>query len=368
MKQNWFDFPTNLPPEFKDPMARSLLRANLLRLMIVALVPGLAILLLSWLWQSAAPGITLDLPILLLSLALAILLLLSWFLGKSLSIALLRALQTIFGLGIILLSIVVGTTASWQLGPSSLYLLALVGVFSVTVQPLAERLVLTMPSFIVFAILLAQSSEQAASFWGTLLVVLAVKLFLLYLSQKQMSSYADSWTDQVLLADLKNRVNEINQRDSATGLYNRLTIRARLTDEIARANRFKSPLCILTIDIDDLDFINKQHGTAIGDLIIQTVAHALAKTMRATDVIGRHGSDEFVVILPNTNLENAKIAIRRIQDAVAAIDPGTTGQVTITISGGLSQHKGEQAETMIVINDARLRQAKSQGKNQFVME
>jgi diguanylate cyclase (GGDEF)-like protein len=121
------------------------------------------------------------------------------------------------------------------------------------------------------------------------------------------------------------------------------------------------------IDIDDLDFINKQLGTATGDKVIQMIAQTLTRTMRTTDMIGRHGSDEFAIILPNTNLDNAKIAVRRIQDAIGMIDATQAG-VKVTISGGLSQHHGELAETLIIITEARLHQAKNQGKNQFVME
>lgn len=368
MKQKWYDLPTDLPPESSDPKARSLLRSNLLKLTLVALIPALLEIILPLLRHSTASGGQFSWPVLLLSLILAALLLLGSVLGKSLSIAMLRLLQVILGLGSVLLGMIAGAATTWPAGSTSFYLLALIAVFSISVWPLADCIALVIPAFTVHTILLFNAGGPASEAWGNLIIALAANLFLIRLSSSVMASKARHWADQVQLADLKAKVGDMNQRDMATGLYNRLTIRSRLADEIARSNRFKTPLCILTIDIDDLDFINKQQGTATGDLVILTVARTLTKTLRTTDVIGRHGADEFIVILPNTDLDNARIAVRRIQDAIAANDPGTTGQATITVSGGLSQYKGELAETLIMINEARLRQAKSQGKHQFVME
>ena len=367
MKMNWFADPANVPAEIKDNLARSLFRNNLQRLAIVAAVPALFEILMFWFTPASDPGRAVNLPVIIYSLLITALLLVTWTFNKALRTIYLRVASASLGFGILLTSIYASLTWNLQLGPASLYILTLVGLFSLSTQPLAEALAMTLPAFILFSAGLAQTCENPALFWGTLSIALAVNLFLLLLSQARMIALADDWANQVQLDELKTRLRELNQKDQATGLLNRATIRTRLTDEISRTKRFNNPLCVLMIDIDDLDFINKQLGTATGDKVIQMIAQTLARTLRTTDMIGRHGSDEFVIILPNTNLDNAKIAVRRIQDAIGAIDATQAG-VKVTISGGLSQHHGEQAETLIIITDARLRQAKSQGKNQFVME
>jgi diguanylate cyclase (GGDEF)-like protein len=107
--------------------------------------------------------------------------------------------------------------------------------------------------------------------------------------------------------------------DAVTGCMNHRAMRRRLQEEVARAQRTGSPLACLLIDLDDFKLVNDRHGHGAGDAVLKGVAHTLMGEFRAFDRVARYGGDEFVVILPETDLGQAAVAAERAIDRLASL-------------------------------------------------
>lgn len=107
----------------------------------------------------------------------------------------------------------------------------------------------------------------------------------------------------------------LSRTDSLTGLYNHRTFYERLAEEVKRATRYHSPLSIALIDLDDFKLVNDTRGHQFGDRLLAKCARALDDALRETDIICRYGGDEFSVILPETEKENAVQLMQRVQEA-----------------------------------------------------
>lgn len=108
-----------------------------------------------------------------------------------------------------------------------------------------------------------------------------------------------------------DRLENLAATDPLTGLANRRTIDARLTELLSAANRHDLPLSVLAIDVDGLKLVNDTFGHAAGDDLLEVVADVLHGACRTSDVAGRLGGDEFVVILPHTDAQRAMVVAER---------------------------------------------------------
>jgi diguanylate cyclase (GGDEF)-like protein len=113
--------------------------------------------------------------------------------------------------------------------------------------------------------------------------------------------------------------------DAVTGCMNHRAMRRRLDEEIGRATRTGGPLSCLLIDLDDFKLVNDQHGHQAGDAMLRGVVQALVGEFRAFDRVARYGGDEFVVILPNAELEAAAAAANRALEHLRGIPAGAGG-------------------------------------------
>lgn len=151
--------------------------------------------------------------------------------------------------------------------------------------------------------------------------------------------------------------------DGLTGLYNHRFIFERLEEEIAKVARYGRPLSIIMLDIDNFKQVNDTFGHRAGDEVILSVAHAIMASLRKTDVAGRYGGEEFLVLLPETDLKAAHIVAEKIRNTVALLQ-FETKDLAVTISAGVAEaEKGESFEALINRADAKLYTAKRNGKN-----
>ncbi len=127
----------------------------------------------------------------------------------------------------------------------------------------------------------------------------------------------------------------LSVQDPLTLLYNRRYLYSQLEREIERARR-GHPLCALMIDLDGFKRVNDLRGHARGDALLQSIAHALEATTRASDVTGRYGGDEFVVILPDTDSVAAQAVAERIADAVREVGESAGDDKPVTASVGIA--------------------------------
>lgn len=130
---------------------------------------------------------------------------------------------------------------------------------------------------------------------------------------------------------------ELNTRDPLTGLLNRRGILDFLRREKAVAERHGRSLSILFVDLNRFKEVNDQHGHLVGDEMLTGVANALSRALRGSDAVGRVGGDEFLAVLPDTDLAAARRIARRLAEAIAAAPIATaSGSLHLTLSVGAS--------------------------------
>lgn len=165
-----------------------------------------------------------------------------------------------------------------------------------------------------------------------------------------------------------NRALEIKANtDSLTGLYNHKYIFNRVNEEIERNRRYSTKtFSIIMFDIDHFKKINDIHGHLKGDDVLISCAGLIVNNLRTIDISGRYGGEEFVVILPETELESCFIVADRIRAAISKYNFKLPDK--ITISGGVAEYNGSSTvEELIKEADEKLYRAKKNGRNQVVL-
>jgi diguanylate cyclase (GGDEF)-like protein len=152
--------------------------------------------------------------------------------------------------------------------------------------------------------------------------------------------------------------------DGLTGLANRRAATDALHAEAARAERLETPLSLVLADLDEFKEVNDAYGHAVGDAVLRAFADVLRETVRESDVAGRWGGEEFLLLLPGADLEGAVQLAERVRVALAARDiPGAPG-LRVTASFGVAEYAGESnSEQLVVAADGALYRAKRSGKD-----
>lgn len=169
-------------------------------------------------------------------------------------------------------------------------------------------------------------------------------------------------------ADLHRRTEELTIMDELTEIYNYRYFIKKLQEEKRRAARYHLPLSIIMIDIDWFKRLNDSYGHEVGNVVLKRLAQMINSCIRDVDISSRYGGEEFVVILPQTPLENARNIgerIRRQVESTAIKTPGIDQPLYITVSVGVSSYpeNGKSEEELVSIADRALYQAKGEGKN-----
>ncbi|WP_368031234.1 transporter substrate-binding domain-containing protein [Arcobacter sp. s6] len=160
----------------------------------------------------------------------------------------------------------------------------------------------------------------------------------------------------------KKRIEELSVTDKLTGLYNRLKLDELMLIKIEEFRRYKIDFSIILLDIDNFKKVNDTYGHDVGDYVLQTIAKILKSHIRITDIVGRWGGEEFIIICNNTNLNNSKILAENIRKIIENTKFDKIG--TKTVSLGLSQfQKDDNIKTIFKRADDALYEAKTTGKN-----
>ncbi len=157
-------------------------------------------------------------------------------------------------------------------------------------------------------------------------------------------------------------------RDGLTGFYNAMYVKARLQEEIDRSIRYKYPLSLLMINPDDFKALNDEFGQGAADQLLKSFSAKLGEIIRASDIVGRIGGDNFLVILPQTNILDAAAVAERIRMETALSDfrlvtrREKVSHFTISVGVyGTPLHK-QTANEVIGLADAAVYRAKKKGK------
>lgn len=163
----------------------------------------------------------------------------------------------------------------------------------------------------------------------------------------------------------KKRAEELAITDRLTGLYNRLKLDEVLEYEISKSKRYGTALSLIIIDIDHFKNVNDTYGHQVGDMVLKEVANTLLTCKRESDTIGRWGGEEFLIVLPNTNLAGAMITADKIRTAIENYSFSVVGNKTASL--GVSEFLVEENEDSFIERaDQALYRAKSGGRNQVV--
>ena len=174
------------------------------------------------------------------------------------------------------------------------------------------------------------------------------------------------------LAAERATVRELTVRDELTGLLNHKEMSRLLADEVTRARRYKHPLTLLLVDVDDLARINAEHGTPMGDEVLRSVAAVLRANLRPVDRPARSGGAELAVLLPDTFATDGVQVAERLRSLVAEAAARTKSAATtrprVTISVGVAGlHESEKsANELIEAATQALKEAKARGRNAVV--
>ncbi|MBY6260834.1 diguanylate cyclase [Azospirillum sp. 412522] len=185
------------------------------------------------------------------------------------------------------------------------------------------------------------------------------------------------WTAARLLAAsrvvaMQRDLERMATTDALTGSLNRRRFLERGAEEFTRSRRYDRPLSVVMLDIDHFKRVNDTYGHATGDEAIRSTVRACKETLRACDLIGRLGGEEFAVVMPETPPVNAYAAAQRLRQAIAAkpvrIEAG--GELHLTVSLGLSWLNGTDTgiEPLLARADAALYRAKNAGRNRVEVE
>jgi diguanylate cyclase (GGDEF)-like protein len=158
-------------------------------------------------------------------------------------------------------------------------------------------------------------------------------------------------------------------RDGLTGLFNHSVTEDLLSREVSRARRNKSPLTMVLIDIDHFKVVNDRYGHAAGDRVLKSLARMLQQRLRTSDLIGRYGGEEFVVLMPDTDGQSALGVIDTVRERFAQVSHRAgPEEFFVTFSGGVAllQSFGDAA-ALSESADIALYQAKHHGRNQLVL-
>ena len=149
------------------------------------------------------------------------------------------------------------------------------------------------------------------------------------------------------------RLNFLASRDSLTGLLNRRVLEDIVKREFDRAVRYRTPLTVVFLDVDDFKMVNDRNGHDAGDIVLKYVATQLLSMTRASDVVARFAGDEFIIILPNTPVDEASEFATRMQTFFINHPLDFEGTpIRISVSYGLSHLEDGAYDAMSLLKEA----------------
>ena len=157
-------------------------------------------------------------------------------------------------------------------------------------------------------------------------------------------------------------------RDRLTGVANRETLLAALIGAVEHSRQTGAMLCVGFVDVDRFKAINDSYGHASGDAVLRQLAELVSASIRAGDLVGRYGGEEFMIIFPDTNADDARQVAERLRGVVMRTSLGITAgrEVRTTVSIGIAGGAGAEVrlDALVAEADAAMYLAKSRGRNQ----
>jgi len=197
-------------------------------------------------------------------------------------------------------------------------------------------------------------------FWASMVyILLTIVLCAVFATSTQRHQYREYIA--------KSKLEHLSSTDFLTDTANRFRLEEEAVRWMEFCRRQKMPLSLAFIDVDNLKSVNDRHGHAAGDAVLVDLARTFQQQMRSSDTLARWGGDEFVLLLPNTSLDNAVLFMQRIKSSLAKVE--TTAPVSITWSCGIVQMRpGAGFHTLLSEADALMYDGKHKGRNAICSE
>ncbi|ANY14836.1 biofilm regulation diguanylate cyclase SiaD [Bordetella pseudohinzii] len=174
---------------------------------------------------------------------------------------------------------------------------------------------------------------------------------------------------QNMMRDLNRTLEETSRRDPLTGLLNRRALMDIIRLEVQRSDASGKAFLVAMLDVDHFKSVNDRHGHETGDRVLVELAGVLQQSMRASDHCGRWGGEEFLLLLPDTDLAAGQLAMDRVVGAVRALSIAVGGEaLRLTVSVGMADHLvGETLSDTLSRADQALYLAKHDGRDRVAL-
>jgi two-component system, cell cycle response regulator len=168
------------------------------------------------------------------------------------------------------------------------------------------------------------------------------------------------------LAENNKILKKLSITDELTRLSNRRKLIAQLKEKIYDASRYSTPLSLILFDIDHFKKINDTYGHLSGDEVLKNIAEVFLNSLRSTDIAGRYGGEEFLLILPNTALEKGITVAKTLNEKIKKLTFEFAPDAKVTISGGICEYSNEiKYEHLLAKVDDLLYVAKDKGRDRI---
>jgi two-component system, cell cycle response regulator len=167
------------------------------------------------------------------------------------------------------------------------------------------------------------------------------------------------------------RLAELSMTDPLTGLYNRRFLNERLKEELDRARRYQYPISCLMVDLDNFKDVNDHYGHLEGDRVLQHIALFLKNDSRVVDIVVRYGGEEFLLVLPQTDLGGAQVVgerFRMLVENTQFVEADPACRLTVSLgASAFATNALRSTEELLKLADEALYEAKRSGKNRLVL-
>ena len=183
----------------------------------------------------------------------------------------------------------------------------------------------------------------------------------------EIENFVSTSKDVTERIKLEEKLKKLATIDALTGIYNRYSVNQKIEEEISRMKRFNGIFSLIMFDIDFFKKVNDTYGHDVGDYVLQEFSKIVTHSIRTTDIFGRWGGEEFMLLAPNESLEGAMQLAEKIRKSVEEYEFKTVKKITISI--GLTVCNGfSEKEKLLKKVDEALYEAKERGRNRVVYQ
>ena len=276
--------------------------------------------------------------------------------------------KTILAYSISMCCVAASVTALDSTGGNDLtaYSYTILGFATAYRASISKYVVLTVITFSYFLCFLILVLEQDATL-SLILPILILNVISVFIAVSLEWNRKKMVRLSAQLEVTNRRLKDESIRDPLTQLYNRRYLTDYLMRKVKEFARSKESLCVAICDLDHFKKVNDELGHLVGDSALESFAQMLHKVGRETDIHIRFGGEEFVIVMPKTNLQQALVSIERLRDATSSHNfDGIPWQQTVSV--GLTEIKHDDSyDTLLARADSFVYEAKSRGRNQIVV-